>query len=871
MSNELGFVEDKVTIAQENLGFVETPTSGLEYRNAPPKTFIDNLKNFFRDPEKDIARAQNIYALSQVTGANLKDVSDNYEVLRRSSKVTGLTPELESKEYMAIAMTPLLLTAAVANPIRTIAQLTVFGLVDKAIPTDKWVEDYEYKNGSLSDTTKQTIELLDFVGKGLIVGGMFEKAPKLAQKFLVDKTVEYKLPETIKLSKEQVRDIYQTGKLTTSEQQSLFGSLELKGEELRTALEQGIKIDVPVEKMTTLVDKPIWAKIKKVVGMESKPQIVTETVGKPKQAVSGLLENKVETPVITPKVKEIQQIEKPIELTPQQQLEQIQPETISQQETPKIASVPPPIENIPQQPQGINDPVQKVMQALKEAQPIRREQEILMRKARGEKIAKAKALGAKIGGEKGFQAQLGALKGSLPKASYESLRGKVSQPDIDYLFNKIRSSEINEWDKITAQTGLGKIFGEFGGEVPTQGELKVLHDVFGKEFTDTVLEHRTGLQKFSEISGQVLNLPRSIMSSFDLSAPLRQGIFFAGRKEFLPAFKDMFKFFGSEKALTELNNNIVNNPLYPVMRENNLALTDLDTGLTNREEKFMSSWAEKLPGVRASSRAYTGFLNKLRSDTFTDLYNKAKDLGLDPENNPKLLSDLTEFINAGTGRGKLPGALERAAVNLNSIFFSPRLMASRLQLLNPMFYASKEPFVRKEALKSLFTFLATGASILGLVKMVNPEAEIGNDWRSSDFGKIKLNKKTRIDIWGGFQPYIRMAGQLATGQYVSSTTGKVLTLGEGYKPLTRYDILLRQLEAKEAPIASFITTLLKQQTFTGEKVNIPDEIVSRLTPMIVSDTMDLAKSNPELLPLGILGLFGVGVQTYEEKKKKAKF
>jgi len=143
--------------------------------------------------------------------------------------------------------------------------------------------------------------------------------------------------------------------------------------------------------------------------------------------------------------------------------------------------------------------------------------------------------------------------------------------------------------------------------------------------------------------------------------------------------------------------------------------------------------------------------------------------------------------------------------------------------------------------------------------------KVGSDWRSADFGKVKVGR-TRIDIMGGFQQYIRMAGQLYTGEYVSSTTGKVLTLGEGYKPLTRLDILYRQIESKEAPVLSFITQMLKQQSPLGEKLSIPKEIADRLTPMVLQDMYEIAKTNPELLPLSALGIFGVGVQTYGSTK-----
>ena len=186
-------------------------------------------------------------------------------------------------------------------------------------------------------------------------------------------------------------------------------------------------------------------------------------------------------------------------------------------------------------------------------------------------------------------------------------------------------------------------------------------------------------------------------------------------------------------------------------------------------------------------------------------------------------------------------------------------MSSRLTLLNPIYYVKADPFVRKEALKSLFAVSGAVLTTLGLAKAGG--AQVSGDWRSADFGKIKIGN-TRVDVMGGFQQYIRAAGQLITGEYVSTTTGKMLTLGEGYKPLTRLDILYKQIESKEAPVFSFITTMLKGQDIKGEKLNIPKEVVDRFIPMAIQDIREIAQDDPELLPVSVLGVFGVGLQTY---------
>jgi hypothetical protein len=204
---------------------------------------------------------------------------------------------------------------------------------------------------------------------------------------------------------------------------------------------------------------------------------------------------------------------------------------------------------------------------------------------------------------------------------------------------------------------------------------------------------------------------------------------------------------------------------------------------------------------------------------------------------------------------------------LNSVFFSPRLIASRLTLLNPVYYAKLSPFVRKEALKSLLSFAGFAATALGLLALGG--AEVGIDPRSSDFLKAKI-RNTRIDFLGGFQQYMRMIGQLISGKYVSSTTGRIITLGEGYKPITRLQIIERQIKGKLSPAASFIVTLLEGQDWAGKKIKVTDEIKNRMTPMVLQDLNDLLQEDPDLLPIGALGIFGVGVQTYGSPKKRKK-
>lgn len=522
----------------------------------------------------------------------------------------------------------------------------------------------------------------------------------------------------------------------------------------------------------------------------------------------------------------------------------------------------------------IKTATQKIISALKEATSVRAKQETIYTAERGAKLATGLKVEAIIGGgEKGFTAKLGALKGELTKVDFTPIREKISTQDIDNLYNGIKNSTLNEWDKITAGSGLGKLLGHYGTTLPTEGELSLLKEVFPKEFIKTVSDMKPLLQKAGTVIGELTNIPRSIMASFDLSAPFRQGLFTIGRKQFWTSFDDMFKAFGSEKAWRGIQEEIAQRPTFGLMKEAKLALTDVKSVLTQREETFMSSWAEKIPlagkVVRASSRAYVGFLNKLRADVFDNLVENATKLGKNPAGNMDLTKQIANYVNSATGRGSV-GGLEKAMVTFNGILFSPRLAVSRLDLLTktlrPSFYTTLDPFIRKEYLKDLLRLGAISTTILGLAKLGG--ADVGTERNSSDYGKI-IKGNTRIDTWGGFQQYIRMASQLQSGKYVSSTTGKETTLGEGYKPLTRWDIFWRQIESKEAPIISFATDLLKGQDYTGQDINIVQRTAQMFIPMVIGDMYDIAKEDPKLLPISALGIFGVGLQTYQPLTSKS--
>lgn len=394
------------------------------------------------------------------------------------------------------------------------------------------------------------------------------------------------------------------------------------------------------------------------------------------------------------------------------------------------------------------------------------------------------------------------------------------------------------------------------GEVPGDPNAPVHLDAGGFPITTE------GLKTFAkEIPGAM----RSISTAFDVSAPFRQGVFLVGTKSFWASMPDMVRSLVSEKSFEQIQAEIQSRPTYEFMKKSGLALTELGEDAKVREEGYKSAWAEKVPGVRASGRAYTAYLNKLRADTFDSMLKTAGELDPSVESSA-VPQSIARFVNAATGRGNLPDALKGAENTLNSVLFSPRLIASRATLLNPHYYITQPPAVRAMAIRSALTFAAFGTTVASLAKIAG--ADVGTDPRNTDFGKIKIGN-TRLDPWGGFQQYVVLAARLGSGESMS-TTGKLTELGKGRND-TRATVVGRFAENKLAPAASLAWSLLKGKNFEGQKLNtanaIAKETAMKFAPMVAQDIIDVARDNPALIPLAApAAALGMGVQTFSSKQ-----
>jgi hypothetical protein len=370
-------------------------------------------------------------------------------------------------------------------------------------------------------------------------------------------------------------------------------------------------------------------------------------------------------------------------------------------------------------------------------------------------------------------------------------------------------------------------------------------------------------------------VPRSLQASVDLSAPFRQGLVLgaAQPKMFASEFKPMLKAFAREGAYEDTMAVIAEMPNFARMQKGKLALTDLEGSAASREDYFNSPIAETLTGgkrspVRMSGRAYTAFLNKFRADAFNHYLRVAEDAGHDIDDE-LLLKSLGTFINTATGRGGIK-KLEPSMNALTAVFFSPRLIASRLQFFNPGRYvqtgpigANQHPFVLAQNRKAARNLLGAISLTLAIAKMAG--AEVEDDTRSADFGKIKFGN-TRIDITGGHQGYVVNAARQLRGETKSSTTGEVKKLEGGFGNRSRGAVEWDFIKNKLAPAFRYGVGWQEDQNFEREPFDPVKEAYRSLIPIGVGGTADAyQQGGPGLAALTAgLGGVGFGVLTYED-------
>lgn len=424
-------------------------------------------------------------------------------------------------------------------------------------------------------------------------------------------------------------------------------------------------------------------------------------------------------------------------------------------------------------------------------------------------------------------------------------------------------------------------------------KLKLERDKIKQQFDLEQEKARLKNRKWNEVLGDTVvdlwNVPKSLKSTLDMSAPFRQGAVLSAANPMAAgrAFREMFRQAFSQKKADEWLLLLRESPLYALIKQSKLYVAEPTTKLTAKEESFLSNIADripiigntldiktrigniKIPGlglVGGSNRAYVAYLNKLRVDVFAYGATMLQDQGITPENNPEAYKQWASFINNASGRGNLGGA-EMAAPLLNGAFFAPRYVASRFNILNPWTYIKMPAPVAKMALRNTLTYIGFTALFASVLGAGFDDLDVEWDPRSSDFGKIRFGD-TRFDLWAGFQQLVRTIAQFSTGERKSSKNGDIIKLSKDIYPYeTRADIVINFLRSKAAPLPGSIWNLSEGENIVGEETNLKTEVISNIMPLYLHDMAEIYEEDG---PTGVLtsavpAFFGIGVQSYGEK------
>lgn len=394
---------------------------------------------------------------------------------------------------------------------------------------------------------------------------------------------------------------------------------------------------------------------------------------------------------------------------------------------------------------------------------------------------------------------------------------------------------------------------------------------------------------------EVFSLPRALMATGDLSAPLRQGIvaMIGNPKIGLDAFKEMHKMAFSPSYYENYMESIREQEHFELAMKSGLSVTGAGPNVwaTLREEQWSSKLISKVPGVghiaSFSERAFAGFLNKIRVDLFNHYAETLLNDGKNPQDHADQFKLIATYVNAITGRGPAPARWEGMFGDLSVALFAPRLITSRLYLLfgGPLWQGLKtgNTAITTAYLKDMTAFVATNLAVMGLMSMIDGVELMGDDedekvfgegaadtWTSKDFGNIKYGDR-RYDIWGGFKQYVSLFSSLGFGQ-TTSTYGNVrYAEDEEYKQLS---YLARFSRSKLSPSAALLIDWTLGEDYMGNDFEwSAEQLYNMGVPLVYQETLNSMfgwfgsekEGASTLASVFLPSTYGVGVQTWDSK------
>lgn len=437
--------------------------------------------------------------------------------------------------------------------------------------------------------------------------------------------------------------------------------------------------------------------------------------------------------------------------------------------------------------------------------------------------------------------------------------------------------------------------------VRLNSEKEKIQEEFDNAQYQNELKNRTFWQKAEDVALEIISAaPRALVASIDFSAPFVQGVWrlFSSPIRSARAFGNMIEHFWSEKRQEDWENRLKAQPFYPLLQASKLAITNKEGKASVKEGLFISNWvnlaynglakvltlgykpaydfAKKINLYKASQRAFDGYVNSIRVQSFLGLAKQLEKSGYTYESDPKVYEKAADFVNTTTGRATLGGA-EQSSKWLNLLLFAPRKVMSEIKLFTPyafIYYAKMPPAVRKRALLDFATFVTSFVGTNALLwasrkDWGDDDDDDDNFWNmnSSDFMTHKFGSQ-RVGFGGGAKTSLVFMSRLINGKFTDQY-GKTTNLGDrfGKQVNTRLDLIFRFLLGKAAPAVSVASKKLDERK--GLEVDDAELVKNLTVPIWMQDAKSLYKDNPAAIGgmFTALSILGANVRTVDASKK----
>lgn len=398
------------------------------------------------------------------------------------------------------------------------------------------------------------------------------------------------------------------------------------------------------------------------------------------------------------------------------------------------------------------------------------------------------------------------------------------------------------------------------------------------------------------------NTMRTLKATADFSGIMRQGAFQTARqlvtqpdkavRSHALALKAAFKRYTADEILQQIQRD----QDYYLMDRAKLEFTESEgAGARVREEHFNSRFLEKLGNnpvtrpiwevIAGSERHMTTYLNLVRYDAFKDFLQKY------PNATDAELAAWARWINVTTGRGKIPYG---AGALLQHVVFAPRFAWSRFETayvaakeLSPQikksvserqFVGPEHPRVATEIAKDITSLGGLIGSTLALAKLAG--LEVGMNPNDPDFGKIvwggEGEEKSRIDLFAGFQQVARLAFKLTLGWAFPQKDQQVEGLTDAITRFVSYKaspLITTSDETYTALASGMRGEGFVGKTAVGEDVTLPEIGIRAITPMVIEDALEIARSEGGWARSSLLTsliMVGASISTYPDSEKKTR-